>query len=179
VASYSAVASASDSGVADTHPKALSPACPAGDHGGRRHHHCGYGRVAGHDRPGDQPVTGRTPSRHPRPGDQGGCRFGMTGIFIPAQAAAFAKVPLPKLGRASTLYNSQQRLGSVIGVAVITTTVTALGIGRSFTRGAPHAAARWRRPARACFPNAGEIPGRRTDLRGDQTKRAVRHARGR
>lgn len=53
--------------------------------------------------------------------------FGMSGIFIPNQAAAFAKVPMPKLGRASTLFNSQQRLGSAVGVAAITTIVTAVG----------------------------------------------------
>jgi EmrB/QacA subfamily drug resistance transporter len=53
--------------------------------------------------------------------------FGMSGIFIPAQAAAFAKIPMPKLGRASTLFNSQQRLGSALGVAAITSIVTAVG----------------------------------------------------
>jgi EmrB/QacA subfamily drug resistance transporter len=52
---------------------------------------------------------------------------GMSGIFIPAQTASLATIPPPKIGRATTLLNSQQRLGSAIGVAAITTIVTAIG----------------------------------------------------
>lgn len=53
--------------------------------------------------------------------------FGIAGIFIPAQTAAFATVPPPQIGRASTLFNSQQRLASAVGIAGITSVVTAIG----------------------------------------------------
>jgi EmrB/QacA subfamily drug resistance transporter len=53
--------------------------------------------------------------------------FGLAGIFIPVQAAAFAKISLPKIGRASTLFNTQQRIGSAIGVAIVATVAAAIG----------------------------------------------------
>jgi MFS family permease len=56
-----------------------------------------------------------------------GLGLGMSAIGLPAQTASFATIPAPKIGRASTLFNSQQRLGSAIGVAGITTIVIAIG----------------------------------------------------
>jgi EmrB/QacA subfamily drug resistance transporter len=53
--------------------------------------------------------------------------LGMGAIGLPAQTASFATIAPPKIGRASTLFTSQQRLGSAIGVAGITTIVTAVG----------------------------------------------------
>jgi EmrB/QacA subfamily drug resistance transporter len=56
--------------------------------------------------------------------------IGMSGIFIPAQTASFATIPPPKIGRASALLNSQQRLGGAVGIAAITSVVTAIGTTR-------------------------------------------------
>jgi len=52
---------------------------------------------------------------------------GMSAIGLPAQTASFATIPAPKIGRASTLFNSQNRLGGAVGVAAITTVVIAVG----------------------------------------------------
>jgi EmrB/QacA subfamily drug resistance transporter len=53
--------------------------------------------------------------------------FSMSGVFIPSQAAAFATIPQAKTGRASTLFNAQRQLGGAIGVAMLTTIITAIG----------------------------------------------------
>ena len=51
---------------------------------------------------------------------------GMSGVFLPSQAAAFATIPQAKTGDASTIFNAQRQLGGAIGVAVLTTVITAL-----------------------------------------------------
>jgi MFS family permease len=53
--------------------------------------------------------------------------LGMGAIGLPAQTASFATIAPQKIGRATTLFTSQQRLGSAVGVAGITTIVTAVG----------------------------------------------------
>ncbi|HEV2368521.1 MAG TPA: MDR family MFS transporter [Acidimicrobiales bacterium] len=60
---------------------------------------------------------------------------GMSGVFIPAQTAAFATMSGPDTGRASTLFNTQRQLGSAVGVAILTTVVAAAG---PYTRQAGH-----------------------------------------
>ncbi len=45
-------------------------------------------------------------------------------VFIPIQAAAFARIPLPSTGRASALFQVQRQVGSAIGVAVLATVLT-------------------------------------------------------
>lgn len=45
------------------------------------------------------------------------------------QTAAFANVPPPSMGRASTLFTVQNRLGSAFGVAVLASVLAALGAG--------------------------------------------------
>jgi EmrB/QacA subfamily drug resistance transporter len=45
-------------------------------------------------------------------------------VFIPIQAAAFARIPLPSTGRASALFQVQRQVGSAIGVAVLATMLT-------------------------------------------------------
>ncbi len=42
-------------------------------------------------------------------------------VFIPVQAAAFARVPLPSTGRASALFQVQRQVGAAVGVAVLAT----------------------------------------------------------
>ena len=51
---------------------------------------------------------------------------GMSGVFLPSQAAAFATIPPAKTGDTSTVFNAQRQLGGAIGVAVLTTVITAL-----------------------------------------------------
>ncbi len=46
--------------------------------------------------------------------------------FLPSQAAAFATISAAKMGVASTVFNAQRYLGGAIGVAVLTTAITAL-----------------------------------------------------
>ena len=53
--------------------------------------------------------------------------LGMSGVFIPAQAASFATVSPERTGRASTLFNASRQLGGAIGVAVLTTVLAAVG----------------------------------------------------
>jgi EmrB/QacA subfamily drug resistance transporter len=54
-----------------------------------------------------------------------GC--GMSCVFVPAQAAAFASLPMTATGRASMLFNTQRQVGGAIGVAVLTTVLAAIG----------------------------------------------------
>ncbi len=51
---------------------------------------------------------------------------GMSGVFLPSQAAAFATIPRVKTGDASTIFNAQRQLGAAVGVAVLTTVITLL-----------------------------------------------------
>lgn len=53
---------------------------------------------------------------------------GMSAVFIPAQAAAFATVSPARTGRASTLFNVQRYIGGAVGVAVLTTVISAVGL---------------------------------------------------
>jgi MFS family permease len=46
--------------------------------------------------------------------------FGMSGLFIPSQAAAFATIARDQMGRASTLFNAERQLGGAAGVALLT-----------------------------------------------------------
>jgi sugar phosphate permease len=65
-----------------------------------------------------------------------------SGVFIPSQAASFATVSPARTGRASTLFNAQRQLGGAVGVAVLTTVVTAVKpIHQVASRAVPHLAA--------------------------------------
>lgn len=52
--------------------------------------------------------------------------IGLSGVFIPTQAASMATISSAATGRASTLFNAQRQLGGAIGVAVLTTVLAAL-----------------------------------------------------
>jgi EmrB/QacA subfamily drug resistance transporter len=54
--------------------------------------------------------------------------FSMGHVFVPAQAAAFARIKPADTGYASTLFNSGRQLGSAVGVAVLTTALSIVGI---------------------------------------------------
>lgn len=67
---------------------------------------------------------------------------GMSGVFIPSQAASFATITPAATGRASTLFNAQRQLGGAIGVALLTTVLAAVGPFSSVGhRVVPHLAA--------------------------------------
>jgi EmrB/QacA subfamily drug resistance transporter len=48
-------------------------------------------------------------------------------VMVSLQAAAFATVSPARTGRASTLFNAQRQLGGAIGVAVLSTVISAVG----------------------------------------------------
>jgi EmrB/QacA subfamily drug resistance transporter len=49
-------------------------------------------------------------------------------VFTPTQAAAFATISPAETGRASTLFNTGRQVGSALGVAVLTTVMSAVGV---------------------------------------------------
>ncbi|HEX4224741.1 MAG TPA: MDR family MFS transporter [Pseudonocardiaceae bacterium] len=55
--------------------------------------------------------------------------IGIAHIFVPAQATAFTNIARSDTGSASTLFNALRQLGSAVGVAAITTTLTLAGGG--------------------------------------------------
>lgn len=57
----------------------------------------------------------------------------LTGIFLahtfmPAQTAAFAQISGPDMGAASTLYNVHRQLGAAVGVAILGSVMSGIGI---------------------------------------------------
>jgi EmrB/QacA subfamily drug resistance transporter len=52
----------------------------------------------------------------------------MSGVFVPTQAAAFATITPADMGRASTLFNAQRQVGGAVGVAVLTTVLSAVEV---------------------------------------------------
>jgi hypothetical protein len=55
----------------------------------------------------------------------------MAQIFVPTQAASFAKISPADTGRASTLFNTGRQLGSAVGVAVLSTVLIGIGATHS------------------------------------------------
>ncbi len=53
---------------------------------------------------------------------------GMAYAFIPVQAAAFATISPAETGQASALYNAQRQVGASLGVALISTVMSAVGM---------------------------------------------------
>ena len=49
-------------------------------------------------------------------------------VFTPTQAAAFATISHASTGRASTLFNSARQVGSALGVAILTTVISGVGV---------------------------------------------------
>lgn len=52
----------------------------------------------------------------------------MAGIFLPNQAASMATIPKPKLSGASMLYSVQRQVAGALGVAVMSTVLSVIGI---------------------------------------------------
>jgi MFS family permease len=53
--------------------------------------------------------------------------MGMSGVFVPSQAAGFATITPAATARASTLFNALRQLGGAVGVAVLTTVLATVG----------------------------------------------------
>jgi MFS family permease len=49
-------------------------------------------------------------------------------VFAPVQAAAFATISHASTGRASTVFNTSRQVGSALGVAILTTVISAVGV---------------------------------------------------
>jgi MFS family permease len=49
-------------------------------------------------------------------------------VFSPTQAAAFATISQASTARASTLFNTARQVGSALGVALLTTVMSAVGV---------------------------------------------------
>jgi EmrB/QacA subfamily drug resistance transporter len=65
--------------------------------------------------------------------------LGMSAVFLPAQAAAFATISPAATGRASTLFNMQRQLGGALGVALLTSVLAAVGtVGHRAGHLVPH-----------------------------------------
>lgn len=56
-------------------------------------------------------------------------------VFMPAQTAAFAAIPMPRMGAASTLFNVQRQLGAAIGVAVLGSVLAGVGVVHATPQG--------------------------------------------
>ncbi|MDI2132169.1 MDR family MFS transporter [Yinghuangia seranimata] len=52
----------------------------------------------------------------------------LANVFMPSQTAAFATVPMPRMGNATTLFNVQRQLGAAVGVAVLGSVLAGVGI---------------------------------------------------
>ncbi|HEU5034103.1 MAG TPA: MDR family MFS transporter [Mycobacteriales bacterium] len=52
----------------------------------------------------------------------------MSQVFVPAQAAAFATISGASTGRASTMFNAGRQLSGAVGVAVLSTVISAVGV---------------------------------------------------
>lgn len=53
---------------------------------------------------------------------------GMAGVFLPNQAASMATIPRPNLGGASMLYSVVRQIAGAMGVAVLSTVLSIIGI---------------------------------------------------
>jgi MFS family permease len=62
---------------------------------------------------------------------------GMAYMFLPMQTAAFATIKQSEMGRASAAFNVQWQLGIALGIAVMSTVLSTVGLTRPGTNGAP------------------------------------------
>jgi predicted MFS family arabinose efflux permease len=72
--------------------------------------------------------------------------FVMAHVFVPGQAASFATISNTAMAPASTLFNAGRQLGGAIGVAILSTVISAVGVvhvvdGHSVANGTAYHAA--------------------------------------
>ena len=69
----------------------------------------------------------------------GVCMFvigaGMAGVFLPNQAASMATIPRAKLGGASMVYSVQRQISGAMGVALLSTVLSVIGIYKAGSGG--------------------------------------------
>ncbi len=65
----------------------------------------------------------------------------MAHVMVPSQAASMAQIDRASTGRASTLFNAVRQLGSALGIAVLSTVLSAVGFTATRVRAAPDLAA--------------------------------------
>jgi EmrB/QacA subfamily drug resistance transporter len=56
-----------------------------------------------------------------------GLGYSISHVMVSMQAAAFSTIPPASTGRASTLFNANRQLGGAIGVAILSTVISAVG----------------------------------------------------
>lgn len=56
--------------------------------------------------------------------------LGMAGLFLPNQAASMATIPREKLGGASMVFSVQRQIASALGVAILSTVLSVIGVTR-------------------------------------------------
>lgn len=80
-------------------------------------------------------------------------------VFMPAQTAAFAAIPLPRMGSASTLFNVQRQLGAAVGVAVLGSVLSGVGTFTATPQGPrpEYAAYHWAFAAAALMAAIGVV----------------------
>jgi hypothetical protein len=54
--------------------------------------------------------------------------FAMAHVFVPGQAASFATISHAATAPASTLFNAGRQLGGAVGVAILSTVISAVGV---------------------------------------------------
>jgi EmrB/QacA subfamily drug resistance transporter len=57
--------------------------------------------------------------------------YAIAHVFSPTQAAAFATISPAATGRGSTLFNTARQVGSALGVALLTTVISAVGVAHA------------------------------------------------
>lgn len=62
---------------------------------------------------------------------------GMAYMFLPMQTAAFATITSADMGRATAVYNAQWQVGLAFGIAVMSTTLSVVGLTRPGAAGVP------------------------------------------
>ncbi len=69
---------------------------------------------------------------------------GMAGVFLPNQAASMATISREKLGGASMLFSVQRQIASALGVAVLSTVLSIVGVSTMTASGAEPNLTAWR-----------------------------------
>ena len=69
--------------------------------------------------------------------------FGMAGIFLPNQAASMATIPRARLGSASMVFSVQRQIASALGVALLSTVLSVIGVTKIGNAGSEPNMAAW------------------------------------
>lgn len=105
----------------------------------------------------------------------------MSHVFVPAQAAAFARISAADTARGSTLFNAIRQLGGAVGVAALTTVLAEVGVsstpGRAVADLAPYHAAFLAAAGLAVLAAGTALTIRDEDAESTRVRRAPRPVR--